>query len=595
MKFPLGRKELALFFVSWGIRLLVAIPVVLASVAPAFDEDNYLERAVAYSRIAKAIVSDVAPRQHEFNTAYNYGGWPPLNSLILAAPIFAIGEHTAVARLALTLISAATTVLLYRLTRQVFSERAATAAALVHAVYPSFIAFAHMLWSETTYIFFLGLAVHWVFRARRESSPRKRLLLASGVGVALGACLLTRAAGVPYLLVIPLVVLLRGDGVSRSAGSMRSRGVEALIIAAVAVIMVLPWELSLAAREKKFVALSTANAANLYLGNNEWNLGPDAARARAKVRDASKQYADERGIGMDAAAVRLTRAYIAKDPIGFLRGIFLKLRSMFLPDQFILRHLLSVIYPPISPAALGVIWVLLAASFLAFAAFAAVGFFRSGDAENARLLRIFILASLLPALLTIANTRIALPALALLCPVVGHALDRNRPRGRARADAMLALAAVALVGLNTITIARHPARAVDASVTYSPVVTPLARLLGWNVRYIDSIQLRLAPNARDKTFVISLPDSLHAFRSDDPRAYTWRPETLRSVLSLSVSSTPGAPPMAIALSSGEGTVASLVEPISRSSWRRWTTAHGSELEIRWQGLGKSPDLDGESE
>lgn len=589
------RKELGLFLASWTVRLLVAIPVVLAAVPPAFDEDVYLERAAAYARIAKAIASGVAPLTGDFAAAYSFGVWPPLNSLVLAAPMLVFGEHAAVARLALTLISAATTVLLYRLTRQIFSERAAICAALAHAFYPSFVAFAHLLWSETTYIFFLVLAVYWVFRLRRESVPRKRLLLAAGVGVALGACLLTRAAGVPYLLVIPLVVMLRGDGVSRNSGGMRSRYLESLIIAVVAVVLALPWEMSLAARQKKFVALSTANAVNLYLGNNEWNLGADAGRARAKVLAASKRYADEHGIDRDAAAVRLTGEYIARDPAGFLSGLFLKLRLMFLPDQFVLRHFLSVVYPPISSAALGFVWALLAASFMAFAALAAIGFLRSADTVDAHLLRVFVLVGVLPALLTLANTRIALPSLALLCPAIGHALDPKRAGRRAQADAVLALAVAALAVLNAMTADRHPARGIVASAAYSPLVTPLARTLGWNVRYNDAVQLRPTPNAADETFRISLRDSLHAFAGEDPHARSWRPESPRSVLSLSVSSTAGAPPIAIELSAGTAAAPSIVEPLSPPLWRRWTSAHGGELEVRWLGSGKGFEGGGDGE
>ena len=255
---------LLLFLVSLVVRASLMIPVAGADIALQADENEYFSRAAAF----KVILTDAARGKplysQDISRAYGGGTFPPVHSLYLALSLF-VAEDATLARWAVVLLSSLTTPLVYLLTLHCSTRKAALAAAGVHVFYPSFVAFSHYLWSETTYIFLLLLATYFTLCLLGPDGSSKRATYALLAGCFLGLAALTRAAGLPFLFVLPAWTYLSLRKTSGAAS-------KSLLLLAASAIVVSPWEAALASREARLVPLSTAADYNLFVGNNPWEM-----------------------------------------------------------------------------------------------------------------------------------------------------------------------------------------------------------------------------------------------------------------------------------------------------------------------------------
>jgi 4-amino-4-deoxy-L-arabinose transferase-like glycosyltransferase len=577
--FPDERRMLmALFALSLFVRVLVLLPVIGNDVVLQADESEYYRRAVAIERTVTGWLAgdDVPPRTSI--EAYGAGVHPPLQPLILSISLFS-RESTAPARLMVVLISALTTPLVYLVTGMVSNRRAAVVAAITHAIYPSFVVFSHLLWAETTCVFFLMSGVYFLLSALdRDEKQTRHALLAS---LCLSLASMAHAAAFPYGIVALIVVFW-------SRSSIRGRARLTAAMALVSIVSLLPWEAVLFEREGRFVLLSTAAPYNLYLGNNPWQ---DSDRYEPEIKDLVKGAASER-----AAATAIERAdafrelaleEIERHPFRFALHSFQRLRVMGAIDRTLLRHVLHAAYPPMPNSLVVLIWLLAGVSLILFSSLAIWGLIAADIELKYRYVLVSLLAAgMVPALITVADTRMTLPLFALLLPAVGHGAARlgAGPRDRRTAGAALAISAV--VALNAASFSVGRSASPKTSSYYRPLMTRVDALLGSDTPYTDRISFRVK-GAIPQEVEIRILSGDYRFHDTQSRHSVWEIGASQSAITLRIYGWNPSAPLRLQLRSSEGGAIEL-EPVNETSWRRWHATGLQGIEYCWRGGGPPP-------
>ncbi len=563
------------FLASLALRFLFWFVVVRSGTSTLHDEGNYFVRAAAFAQIFSGLLRFELPAGELWSGAYGEGRWPPLHPMVLGSGLVLGGSKVAVARLVMVLVSALTTPLVYRLTLELASPRAAAAAASLHLAYPTFIAYSHYLWSETTAIFLLLAAVLATVKA--ADSPRT-LTLAAGAGVLYGLGTLTRAAALPFVLVVPLWL----------AYVRRERRLAGYALAA-ALAVLLPWQTVLLSREGRFVPISTMGGYNLALGNHagvplgygsSW--GHDTSKKQ--LHRALNEVGERESVGWGAAGYTVALEELRRRPgTSLLRGLA-RLRMLWAPDHFPLRHLFNAVYPPVSALGAQGFLAIVVAGYLILVVLSVLGLASRRGLSHRGLLSLLLAAGMLPAAVTLANSRLHLPLLALLLPAAGHGLSLllpgapYRPRPGVVAVALLvALAAGTslprVVGLYLVPSSHHAA-----------AVHRLDRLLGSETAFSDRIVLRRTEAVRGELTVRVLSPG---FRFPGGiRERLWPAAEPRLVLD--VFSDEAGEPLEIEIASPSSGAATRVRPIAQDAWRKPQPAGIEGVEVRWTGGGRSP-------
>ncbi|HEX4954121.1 MAG TPA: glycosyltransferase family 39 protein [Thermoanaerobaculia bacterium] len=415
---------------TWGLlgaslvlRLVIALPVLTQPVWPSWDEAGYLAQGRAWAAVLSSLAQGVAPEDLDLADAYGRGVWPPLQPFLIGLAMALFGSHLAVARLVPLVLSALTTPLVYRFGRQVAGEQAGRGAGLLHLLYPPFVGFSHLLWSETLFFLSLILAASALAGLPKLADARHRLLAAALAGVGVGLCGLARAAVLPFLILFPLWAALLGKGRER----LRLAGAVALLSA----LTVAPWLIWLHQREGRFVLFSTAAGYNLLLGQTPAPDQDDGNRRNQKeaLNREVRFLAQSLDLSQDEAARRLALETIREDPGAALGRAAGRARALLGADTHLGRHLLQAVYPPTAPWLAGGLWLLIQLSFLLVAVLVLRGLADSSWPLSHRLgLLVLAAAGAAPALLTVATPRMALPLLGLLLPAAGKGLEASKSR-----------------------------------------------------------------------------------------------------------------------------------------------------------------------
>jgi 4-amino-4-deoxy-L-arabinose transferase-like glycosyltransferase len=587
---------------------------------PRYDEAMYYERAQHFDHLLQAWTHDTPVDPEDVEGFYWYGRWPPLHSMLQGVVLFALGDRVWYARLVSVVLSSLTTVVIYvlalRITGRVWP---ALAAAAIHAFHPSFLSFSHLLWSESTYIFFWMLLLWFTIEAAdaartvRPRGPARDAGWRRGVdavtrragpwpwavlaGVALGLAGLARAAALPLFLLLPAWLAWESRRRILAAVGL------ALVMLLVACLVVWPWQSQIQRHEHHTLLLTTVAWENVYLGNNPYiptegddfgsSWGDPESRNRA-LRGVDDQ-AREQKIHPSDAARQLALDEIRRDKASFLRRTFLRLCMLLTPDFFTIRHVASVTYPPVAPTLLGVLWMWIAWVHVAVFTLAAWGLTRGGGSlRHGFLLAIAALATIAPPLVTISMSRLNLPLQALLLPLAGLGMVPRRGHrpvlspglrrwARWRNGVLTAGTAILVAAAGWSTIPRIVGHYLDASAYYAPVLDPLAARLGTTTRYSDRIQLQRVSRARIPLLQISFTDEGYHVPRTDHVLRLHAPARLRQRSEFDVFASSPIGPMVCELRSPRQTEALRLSPLTRETWRQWTPTGVSGLEYRWLG------------
>lgn len=426
---------LLIFALSALLRLIIALPVIRAEVAPAWDEAGYLMAAHGYHALFSSQLGGEPTRQEDADAAYGRGTWPPLHSMVLALSFLLFGPTVGVARVTSILIAALTTPLVWRVSTRLAGPRAGLATALLHLVYPGFVGFAHLLWSENLFLLLVWLGLELCLSSQATTTSAGRLGRAALAGLFLALATLTRISGAAFL-VVALLWLARRGGSS-------TRWLSAAAAALVALITLLPWQWHLNQREPTFALLSAANGYNLLLGQVEPDSGETGPERKQRINQLIRAELNSGQASRDQAARHLALERIGENPLGFVRRCLARIPALFYGEAHLVRHLYQVVYPPLPPAWAMVLRILLLVSYALLLALLIFGLASAGnELRHRRFLIALSIGALLPSLPTVANSRIGMPILLILLPAAGLAVIRLRDHRSAASRFVWVLAAL---------------------------------------------------------------------------------------------------------------------------------------------------------
>lgn len=385
----------ALFLLVLVVRLAAWRMVASIRMPTVGDETSYWERAQAL-------------RRRDWRGFYGDGLWPPLHPAVLA-----IAPTVQWARLVNVFVASLTAVPLHLLALRLTGPDAARFAVLAFAVYPVFVAFSHLLWSESLFSLLL-VTCSYLFVVLSDTGDWRHAAL---LGTSLGLLGLTRSSALAYAAGF-LVLLFAG-----------TQSAPAAVTAACATMLWLPWLVVLRVRQGRWVALCTGNGYNLYLGNNPYLplLSPDKTTVlQPNADNLGKHLRDAAGIEgpagipqLDAVAQVEALAFIAAHPGAFLRRCAGRLLTLLSPDYFVRRHFDFGLYPKawnrdafVWANTLGH-WLLLPAGLTGVVLLS----------SHRPLFAVLLVAGFLFPTLSIAPSRLNIPTLVVLTVPFGRTID----------------------------------------------------------------------------------------------------------------------------------------------------------------------------
>jgi 4-amino-4-deoxy-L-arabinose transferase-like glycosyltransferase len=218
----------------------------------------HIDDELAHVRLAQNIV---AHGQYAFDPGQPTSLRPPLYPAFLAAVFAVAGDQNYQAvRLIQSLLSLVTVVILYRLTRDLISERAGLRAAGMLAFYPTFLGFNNLMLTEVVFTFFLVAGISAVSRGLHRNCYSN--LAAAGVLLGLGA--LTRSVLFPFAPVLGLFLFAVWQG------SIVRRTLAALAFIVPFAATLTPWAVRNTRLHKTLVVVDCMGGRNFMMGNYEY-------------------------------------------------------------------------------------------------------------------------------------------------------------------------------------------------------------------------------------------------------------------------------------------------------------------------------------
>ncbi|NQZ96449.1 MAG: glycosyltransferase family 39 protein [Myxococcales bacterium] len=568
-----GSAAVLLFAVSFALRAAVFLAV--SPLRPAFDEKVYVQRGEAIAELAQTLAEGERPSPRSLERMYAEGVWPPLYPALVAVGL-GHGSDATGARWIGVLVSSATSVLIFFVTGRIAGRRAAVAAAALHAVHPSFVAYAHLLWSETLFVAVLVCAVLAALATCSARTGARRAGGAVACGVALGLAALTRASGATALIAVPAWLLFALDRSQR-------RFAHAALAFVTALVVISPWQVVLYANEGHPVVLSTAAGYNLLKLNSDFT-------SKAAVRAAIDEYAAEHAVAENRAGTTLALRAIADDLPRFVERCALRFRRVFGMDEFVLRHLVHVIYPPLPGALLFGIFALLAATPLVWTGLTAIGVASgAGSAPGRALLLLLIATGLAAPVIAIGNSRMGLPLIALGIPFAGiglanlRALERIPVRVAAGTLVLLCLASLATLPADRSASAL---RAGFVSGWYRELADPTGWLKPPGSATLDCVKLRVNAPVDPDEIEIRSKDVAYTFLETGGTRLVWNTGGERSRI-MDVAAQAGAGRLVLELRSRETGASALLHPLEQNLHRTWQPSGLPGIDARWCGVRSS--------
>ncbi len=242
-------------------------------------------------------------------------GWWPVGYQALLAPFYwAFGPHYEVAFLVNLVLGLITVWAVYALSDELFGQGAGTLAALVTAVYPTFVLYTTVIASENAV--WSGSALFLLLALRTVRAPRFPWRLAVLAGVVLGlsgyvrATTLALSVGLPLLgwwMHLPLRAIL-----TRTA-----------VTAAISVAVLVPWSIRTHTHFDRVTPFSLNGKSNFWMGNHAGSTG-GYAPLPATVRGLSLT---EREDALMEQAMEFVRAQPGEYLLLCARRIWMTLRS----------------------------------------------------------------------------------------------------------------------------------------------------------------------------------------------------------------------------------------------------------------------------
>ncbi|HZQ08738.1 MAG TPA: glycosyltransferase family 39 protein [Anaerolineae bacterium] len=319
---------------------------------------------LAYQQIAENVASGrgLFQTNNPFFPGQTLYAWQaPLYPLALGLLYEIFGNHILIGKLFGILVSTATVFIVYDLTRRVFrfpiiagktdesrAHQIAFAAALLVAIYPGFLTNAHLLLSETQFIFFLMLACDLVAWALERGKNWQQWILFAAGGAAWGLATLTRGLTLYFTplfaLWIGYILFRRRRGVrssaspqfadasanretymNASASPLPRAFLSAFLFFAATALILLPYSIRNYTVFGQFVLLETKGGVNLWLGNSPYTPNNFIRNVwKTGVREPMLNALPHGELAQDRAGYALALNYIRSEPLTFLARMPIK-------------------------------------------------------------------------------------------------------------------------------------------------------------------------------------------------------------------------------------------------------------------------------
>lgn len=372
------------------------------------------------------------------------------------------------------LISTATVWLYYRLIRRFFDQRAAVAAAAIVAFYPGMVAYSHLLWTETLFIFAVVAGLLLADRAARTHE----ILPAVACGVVLGVSALVRQIG---LLVVGVSAVwvwidimsrrrqlpLRWSTIAESRGALGRASTLVVAIALTAAFVVLPWTLRNIYRHGELVLISASGGVGLLFGATDDPMGE-----LQRMNDPSLRFD---GLKRDRRCAERAREIIAADRRGWIkRCLTHNVPSLFQPVfDGPISHLLAPNkgYGVLSARVVRTLLIVIVGAYAALAFGAIGGAWLAGE-RRYTLLFVGLFAAYVSAHTTILGvTRHRLPLEVLAAAYAGFFYTRRLSELRAAATTRRIVGALLTLLLFAGVVAMSPVHRIGQFWQRAAVVT----------------------------------------------------------------------------------------------------------------------------
>jgi 4-amino-4-deoxy-L-arabinose transferase-like glycosyltransferase len=419
------------FFLGLLVIVLVAAGLRLGLLSaffpsrPVGDEFYYLQTA-----------SEIAAGNGHTRDGVAHANWPPAHPFLLSLlidPDADPGTRPIVKLLRMqALLGTLLVVCTALLGRGLFGARTGLLAGAVAAIYPTFIAFSHFLWSEMLFVTLLTGALAAAVQVERSRRIGWVLL----AGVLFGFAGLTREIAILISGGVAVWWVITARAQARDGQEPAPTGrvwLQSALLLCVAASIVLPWTYRNYKLFDRFVPVSSVSWMAIRQGNtfakHDWTR-PPVGRVRTFV-DA--YYADPDEMGRADRARKEALALIRKEqPTWAFKKVVRNSAMLFNPDSFLFKKISRGTYPRLS---LTQIRVALVASILSYVLIMIAGVIGIAAARGRgrRMLALGVIGVVVGLhLFAVASPRYRMPLMPLFVIYGSHALLQRRELGLTR-------------------------------------------------------------------------------------------------------------------------------------------------------------------
>jgi len=253
------RKELKIILSILALGFIIRLIYILETQSSPFIQNLFSDSKIYYDW-----AKDLSNSGHWFGREVFFmsPGYPYFLAIIFKF----FGSSILAIRITQALISTANIYLIYRLTKNLFDNKAGYVAAGISAIYSIFIFFSGAVFGETLQTFFVTALIYFLTKDQDTSTKNKWLLS----GLMLGLSALFRAN---ILIVFPVIFIWIFYSF-RKSDKLKIDLRNALIYFTIGTALpILPVTINNYIAGKEFVLLTSNGGINFYLGNNEKALG----------------------------------------------------------------------------------------------------------------------------------------------------------------------------------------------------------------------------------------------------------------------------------------------------------------------------------
>ena len=337
---------------------------------------------------------------------------PPLEDEGLRAPgilffyagVFRLFEAWALlAKAANVVVSSLTVLPIFFIGRAYGGVRVGLLAAVLAALYPTFIAFSHYLWSEPLYIFVMSCGVATAVWA----IERPVWWRFAAAGALLGASALCKESGLVFPPLAALFLLC--------SGRSRVAAARAGALAAGAALVILPWTVHINEPDLPFAVITRTTYMNLYVGNHPRSPG----HGMQEFGQLAPTHLEAERAAREIALAQIS----ARLPWWPLEKIASELPRFFTPTSFAVRRLLMPAGDPgnwgyrfrwpaadrmaLRRAAVAIV----VASYLVIVTAGMAGLLLARRRDLSGFFLLFVASQILPSIITFSMSRFRLPSM----------------------------------------------------------------------------------------------------------------------------------------------------------------------------------------